>query len=442
MTDSRPLPGPSPDLFARRRAALLPRLERSVMILPAGGLTTYAHDCDNRYRPDGDFRYLTGFPEPDSILVLRPDAEHPFTLFVPPRDPQQEVWTGRRHGPEGACARHGADAAFPLELFVERLPALLDGCETLYYAIWRHPTLDTSIAAALRALRSKERFGRRAPQRIVEPGALLHESRLIKGPEELALLETACAISAEAHRAAMGATRPGVGEWQVQAEIESVFRRRGGVGPGFSTIVGSGANGCVLHYIENEALIADGALVLVDAGCEYGGYNGDITRTFPASGRFSAPQAALYDVVHAALEAVIAAARPGTTIDALHQIALRILSQGLIDLKILSAPLDEILERELFKPYYMHRTSHWLGIDVHDLGAYRVDGAARPLQPGMVFTVEPGLYLQPEDTTVPPELRGQAVRIEDDVVITDSGVRNLTRGVPVEREAVAALVGS
>ncbi|MFN7967241.1 MAG: aminopeptidase P N-terminal domain-containing protein [Acidobacteriota bacterium] len=441
MSSERNLPGPSPAEYAARRQRVLAALERSVMILPAGGLTTYASDCDNRYRPDGNFRYLTGFPEPGAVLVLRPDAAYPATMFVPARDPQQEVWTGRRHGPEGATRVHGVDAAFPLELMAEKLPALLDGCEALYYSPWRDAELDALLSRTLKTLRQRERFGRRAPHTIIEPGELLSELRLVKTAEEIALLQRACAISAEGHRAAMRVARPGVGEWQIQAEIERVFRQHGAAGPGYGTIVGSGANGCILHYVENDAAMSDGQLVLVDAGAEYGGYNGDITRTFPVSGKFTPAQRSLYEIVSDALEQGLAAAKPGATIDAIHALTLKRLSQGLIDLGILQSSLDETLERELYLPYYMHRTSHWLGIDVHDAGRYRQQGVSRPLEAGMVLTIEPGLYLQPGDQTVPVELRGQAVRLEDNVVITPDGALNLTRSVPIGADEICALVG-
>lgn len=441
MTAERHRPQPALAEYAARREAVFGALQRAVLVVSAGHLTTYAHDCDNRFRPDGNFRYLTGFPEPDAIAVLRPDAPHPFTLFVPPRDPQQETWTGRRLGPEGATSQHGADAAFPLDLLDEQLPALLDGTERLYYGIWRDARLDTSIAQALRALRGKERFGRIAPATISDPGLLLHDLRLIKRPAEIEILTTACQITAAGHRAGMGRCRPGATEYQVQAEVERTFRERGAAGPGFATIAASGDNGSVLHYTENDAVLRAGDLLLLDAGAEFGGYNGDITRTFPVSGRFTPAQRALYQIVETALEQGIAAAKPGATIDAIHEQTLRILANGLIDLKVLHAPLDEILERELYKPYYMHRTSHWLGIDVHDVGRYRVDGTSRPLSAGMVITVEPGLYLPQADTSLPEELRGQSVRIEDDVLITSDGCRVLTRDVPVDAEAVGALVG-
>lgn len=435
-------PGPSREEYRRRRARVDAQLERAAMVLPAGHLTTYAHDTDNRFRPDGNFRYLTGFPEPDAIGVWRPAAEHPFTLFVPPRDPEKEAWTGRRLGPEGAISEHDADAAYPLELLDQRLPQLLDGCERVYYEPWRDAALDQSMRTALQFLRSKERFGHAGPQALVHPGAILDELRLFKTAEELALLTRACEISAAGHRAALRVARPGVGEWQIQAAIESTFRELGAHGPGYGTIVGAGGNGCILHYVENNHLVGEQDLVLVDAGAEYGGYNGDITRTFPASGRFTAAQHALYDVVLAALDRAIAATRPGATLDSLHEAALEVLVQGLIDLRLLHVSYDEALERKLYNRYYMHRTSHWLGIDVHDVGRYRVEGSSRRLAPGMVLTVEPGLYIEPQDQDAPEALRGQSVRLEDNLVVTADGHRNLTRGaIPVRADEVAQLVG-
>ncbi len=441
MAQPAPLPGVPLEEHARRRREVLARIEGDVMILPAGRPPTYSRDVEHRHRPDSDFLWLTGYPEPEAIAVLRPGAEAPFTLFVLPRDPAKETWTGRRLGPEGARERYGADAAFPLAEFAKRLPDLLDGAERLWYAPWRDPDLDRRVREALESLRGRERFGRRAPGVIADPGLLLHEMRLVKSPAELAVLEEACRVTAAGHLAGIARCRPGATERQVQAAIEEVFLERGAAGPGYPTIVGAGANGCILHYVENSAVIGENDLVLVDAGAELGGYNGDITRTFPASGRFLPAQRALYDLVLAAEQQAIDATRPGATIDGIHEGVLRTLSRGLVELGLLEGPWEQVFEEKRYERYFMHRTSHWLGMDVHDVGNYRADGVSRPLTPGMVLTIEPGLYVPPDDESVPAEFRGQAVRIEDDVVVTDEGCRVLTRDVPVDPDALAELVG-
>lgn len=427
---------------AARRQRVLERIEGGVMILPAGAPPVYSNDNDYRFRSHSDFFYLTGYPEPEALAVLRPGAEHPYTLFVRPRDPEMETWTGRRTGPEGAVDGYGADAAYTIDEFPDKLPGLLDEAEVLYYEPWADAALDGRIRSTLAALERKERFGLVAPRIIVRPAEILHEMRLIKTAAEVDVLARAAALSAEGHRAAMAACRPGMMEFELQGVLESRFLLGGAAGPGFSTIVGAGDNGCILHYIENNHRIEAGDLVLVDAGAEYGGYNGDITRTFPAWGAFDAAQRDLYQVVLGALEAGIAAARPGATIDGIHEQTLRMLTEGLISLGALEGSVDEALEAEAFKKYYMHRTSHWLGMDVHDVGRYRRSGGSRPLEPGMVFTIEPGLYLPAGDESLPTGLRGQAVRIEDDVVITEEGCTVLTRDVPVDPDAVEALVGS
>ncbi len=436
-----PLPGVSQEEHARRRARVLDAIDGGIMILPAGTAPVYSNDSEYRFRSHSDFFYLSGYPEEEAVLVLRPGAEHPYTLFVRARDPEAEVWTGRRFGPEGAVREFGADAAFVIDELPGKLADMIDGCTTLYLAPFENPALDSAVQSALGALRGKERFGRIAPDTIIRPAALLHEMRLFKSPEELDVLRRAAEISVQGHLAAIGMTRPGVLESQIQGVVESTFRIEGATGPGYATIVGAGDNACILHYIENNMEVGDGDLVLIDAGAEYGGYTGDITRTFPANGTFTGAQRDLYAIVLDALERGIAMSKPGETIDGIHEMTFRRLSEGLIELGCLKGTVDEVLEKESFKKYYMHRTSHWLGMDVHDVGHYRAENACRPLEPGMVFTIEPGLYIPVGDEDAPAELRGQAVRIEDDVVVTETGCENLTRGVPVDPDALAALVG-
>ncbi len=428
--------------YRARREHVLDALDGGVMILAQGKEQRYSNDTHYRFRHDSDLYYLTGFSEPEAVLVLRADGDAPYTLFVRPKDPVKEVWEGYREGPEGACRNYGADAAFDLSELPGRLGDLLDGAEALYYRLWDRSPVDASLSRALAALRGRERFGKRAPDVIIDPARILHAMRRVKSAAEIEVMAEAAAISARAHRAAMGICRPGLHEYHLQAEIERIFLASGAAGPGYPTIVGSGANGCVLHYIENRGVIGEDDLVLVDAGCEYQGYNGDITRTFPASGRFSAEQRALYEVVLETEESGIAMARPGVSIDEIHEHSLASLTRGLIDLGLLSMSLDEALEQKSYERFYMHRTSHWLGADVHDVGRYRASGTSVKLEPGMVFTVEPGLYISPNDETVPEGFRGQAIRIEDDVVVTETGVRILTRDVPVSVEELESLVGS
>ncbi len=441
---SAPFPGTgvSQDEHAARRRAVMERMPHDVMILASGAPPTYSRDTEYRFRPNSDFFYLTGFPEPEAVLVLRPASETPVTIFVRPRDPDAEVWTGRRAGPEGALRDYGVDAAFTIDALDAELRRLIDGAEAIHLAVWEHPELDARIRREIAFLRGKERFGHRAPETIVNPGRILHAMRLVKSPAELDVLRRACAITGAGHRAGMARCKPGIAEYLIQAAVENAFIEGGAPVPGFATIVGAGDNGCILHYIENNDVVHAGELVLQDAGAEYGGYNGDVTRTFPANGRFTPAQRSVYDVVLRALEESLAACKPGATIDGIHHIALRVLTEGLIDLGLVEGPIDVALQEERFKRYYMHRTSHWLGMDVHDVGLYRQDGASRPLEPGMVFTVEPGLYIPPGDESAPSDLRGIGVRLEDDVVITKTGHENLTRAhVPVDPHEVEALVG-
>jgi len=390
------------------------------------------------FRQSSDLYYLTGFAEPESTLVLCPGADSDrVVLFVRPRDREREVWNGRRAGVEGAVGDFGADAAYPSAELERRLPDLVANSEDLCYALGYDAGFDATIAQLIADLRLRERRGQRPPRRVVDPRALLHEMRLRKSPEEVAVLRRAAAITAEAHAAAMAAAGPGVTEYELEALIEFTFRRRGGSGPGYGTIVGSGENATILHYVDNERTLADGDLVLIDAGCEYDFYTADVTRTFPASGRFTAPQRRCYQIVLAAQEEAIRAARPGATLEDLHQICVERLTQGMIDLRLLDAPASARIEDETYKAYYMHRTSHWLGLDVHDVGAYSTpDGSARPLEPGMVITIEPGLYVAADAEAAPPELRGIGVRIEDDVLITAEGCEVLTAAVPKQVEDV------
>jgi Xaa-Pro aminopeptidase len=358
-------------------------------------------------------------------MVLRPGADEPFVLFVRPRDPEREVWDGRRAGVEGAVAQFGANAAHPIGELSQRLPELIGNADDLHYGLGLEPAFDRTITRTLSQLRALERRGQRPPRRVIDPRAVLHELRLRKSPEEIELLRRAVAITAEAHQAAMRAAAPGVAEYELEAVIEYTFRRRGGTGPGYSTIVGAGDNATILHYVENTARLAEGDLVVVDAGCEVDFYTADVTRTFPVSGTFTPAQRRMYQVVLDSQKEAIQMTHPGVTLDALHDRCVERLTAGMVELGLLP-------EDGSYRKFYMHRTSHWLGLDVHDAGAYSdLGGAPRPLEPGMVITIEPGLYVA-RSAEAPAELSGVGIRIEDDILVTETGCEVLTSQVPKE----------
>jgi Xaa-Pro aminopeptidase len=425
---------------ASRRARLMEMLgPRAALILASPPERLRNGDTHYKFRQDSDILYLTGFAEPGAVVVLRPGhPEAPFQMFVRPRNPAEETWTGRRAGVEGAVRDYGASAAFPVAELDARLPDILSGVEEIHFPFGREPFLDGVVADTLGKLRVLERRGRRAPVRLIDARLTVHELRLQKGPEELAVLRRAAAITAEAHTAAMRAARPGMVEHEIEAIVDYTFRRRGGTGPGYPSIVGGGANATILHYVENDARLAAGQLLLIDAGCEVDGYTADVTRTFPVAGRFSEPQRRLYEAVLDTQVAAIEAVRPGATIDGIHTAVVERLTRHMVALGLLEGEVPALVDSGAYKAFYMHRTSHWLGIDVHDVGFYTVDGAARPLQPGMVLTIEPGLYVA-EDAKSPPEYRGLGVRIEDDILVTDGGHENLTAAVPKTVAEIEAL---
>ena len=420
--------------YASRRERFMKEMgPRAVAFFHAPPEATRNGDAGYPFRQSSDLLYLTGFAEPESALVLRPGAEKErVILFVRPRDKEREIWEGRRAGPEGAVSVHGADVAYPIGELAQRLPDLLANHEDLYYAFGVLPDVDTRVAAALQRMRLYERRAGRPPRRIVDPRYSLHELRLRKGPDEVALLTRAGQITGEAHVAAMKAARPGAWEYELQAAIEHAFRSRGAIGPGYGTIVGTGRNATILHYVENDAQLAAGDLVLVDAGAEVAaGYTADVTRTFPCGGRFTPERRRLYELVLHAQEEAIAMTRPGATIDGIHERTCELLTEGMIKLGLLQGTVAERIADGAYKKYYMHRTSHWLGLDVHDVGAYAGDdGKSRPLEPGMVITIEPGIYVAEDDDAAPAALRGVGVRIEDDVLVTPEGHRVLTDGIP------------
>jgi Xaa-Pro aminopeptidase len=425
--------------FAARRRAFFERIGPGTVAVVGGkSLTTRNGDVEHRFRQSSDLLYLTGFPEPEALAVLAPGRDKPFTLFVRPRDPEREVWTGRRAGVEGAVARYGADQAFPVETIAAELPKLLDGADEVTYVPGDDHGLDERVLRALADLRAGERRGMRAPTRITDLRTTLHELRLLKDEHALSTLRRAAAVTGEAHTAAMRAARDGVREYEIEALIDYTFRRHGGL-PGYGTIVGGGENATILHYVENSEPLRGGQLLLVDAGCELDGFTADVTRTYPIGGRFGAAQRRVYEIVLEAEKRCIEAVRPGATIDGIHKLAVEILTDGMIALGLLAGARDELIEKGAFRRFYMHRTSHWLGLDVHDVGVYALDGHSRPLVPGMVLTVEPGLYIAADAADVPAELRGIGVRIEDDVLVTTDGHEVLTRAIPKEPADIEAL---
>lgn len=421
-------------IFQARRAEVLQRLRArggGVLLLSSMPVARRNGDVDHPYRTESDLFWLTGFEEPEAACVLSSAPGAGFTLFVRPRDKEREIWNGRRAGLEGATKAFGADQAHEIDKLDEVLPKLLVNQPALWYRLGGHDeALDARIARMLGLMRARSRALGAPPPRIEDPGQLLHELRLQKDPAELLALRKAVELTRRGHLAAMAAGKPGANEYELQALLEREYRGGGGRGWGYPPIVAAGANATVLHYHENADPVRDGELVLIDSGAEVDLYTADVTRTFPASGRFSPAQRAAYEVVLAAADAAIAATRPGANVDALHEGAVRSLTQGMVSLGLLRGPVDELIKEGAYRRFYMHRTSHWLGLDVHDVGSYREAGAPRPLQAGMVFTIEPGLYVDPEDELAPPELRGLGIRIEDDILVTAQGCENLTASIP------------
>jgi len=429
-----------PEEFRARRERFLESIGDGVAVLAAAPELLKSRDTEIIYRQNSDFFYLTGFLEPGAVAVLTPhDAEHRFTLFVRPRDPERETWSGKRAGVEGARQRFGADAAYPIGELDDRLKALVEQGDALWYAIQAEGgAMDARMLKLLAGFRGTRPRAGKGPWDLRDPSRLLDRMRVVKEPGELARMREAADLAVRGHLAAMRAGRPGVGEWEIQALLDQTFRAHSATsGTSFPAIVGSGANATILHYVTNERRIEEGDLVLVDAGAEVGFYCSDITRVFPASGRFTPPQRAVYEVVRRALEAGIAAVRPGAPAQAIHLAARAELVQGMIDLKLLEGEPETLIEEGKFKRFYPHNTSHWLGLDVHDAGPYRdPDGEPVPLLPGMVLTVEPGLYIAEDAEDVPAELRGIGIRLEDDVLVTEDGHEVLTRGVPIDPDEI------
>ncbi len=468
------------DRFSGRRADLLARLGDTIAIIPAGREQIRNDDVTHPFRQDSDFHFLTGFTEPDAVAVLDPTGPSPFTLFVRPRDAEQEAWNGLRAGVDGAVERFGADAAHPVEELGDWLRRRLIGRESVGYVLGG--PIDTEVLGALRAARGyAERSGDRVPDRLIDIRSFVHEMRLVKSADEIEALREACRISALAHNEAMRFAAPGRTERQVQAVLEYVFTHLDAERVGYGSIVAGGDNAVILHYVENDQPLRDGDLLLIDAAAEYRHLTADITRTFPVNGVFSGPQRAVYELVLTAQRAVIDHCRPGLPFSEMHTTAVEVLAAGLVELGLLPGSADEVVEKGWYRQFYFHGTGHWLGVDVHDAGAYRHDGSGRSLEPGMAFTVEPGLYISRDKARltlshasydaderlrlgfelgtaaakaevarreadagtfvfeVPAEFLGIGVRIEDDLLITAEGHENLSALAPVEPDAVEAI---
>jgi Xaa-Pro aminopeptidase len=425
--------------LAARRARVMEAMGGGVLMLAAAPERVRTADILYPYRQDSDFDYLTGFPEPDAVCALVPDGPERFILFVRPHDPERAVWVGPRAGVDGAVERYGADRAYPLAELGQVLPRLLEKAPFVYHDVLRDDPLAGELLAAVRAAQAGRPRAGSGPTVIHAPADILHEMRLHKEPAEVLRMRQAIDIACEAHRAAMAAARPGMYEYELEALVDGTFRRRGATGPAYPSIVASGANATVLHYTENDRPLGADELLLLDAGAERAGYCADVTRTFPTGRRYTGAQRDLYDAVLAAQLAAIAAVRPGVTLDEVHRTALRVLVDALIAHGLIKGSADEAIDDELYKRFYMHRTSHWLGRDVHDVGLYKVDNAPRRLEPGMVFTVEPGLYVPPDADDVPAEFRGIGIRIEDDVHVTGAGVEVLSAAAPKQIEELEAL---
>jgi Xaa-Pro aminopeptidase len=428
-------------VFAERRRRFLEAMGPGAVALLLGARPAVrSADTHYPFRQDSDFHYVTGFDHPNAAAVLRTDGGPAFTLFVEPREREAEIWNGYRPGLEGAIRDFGADEAHPIGALEEKLVQLVAGAERLHHVLGRDAKLDRAIAETCESLRLRSRLGVLPPSSVVDPRSILHEMRLVKEPGELDVMRRAADVSREAHHAAAALAHESVFEYELEAVLDYTFRRRGARGPAYPSIVGGGANATILHYVQNDQKLRDGELVLVDAGCELEGYASDVTRTWPVGGRLEGARRDVYQVVLDAQLAALAQVRPGATLEAIHDTAVRALVAGMLELGLLSGTPDDCIASGSFRRFYMHRTSHWLGLDVHDVGAYVAGGKPRELAPGMVFTVEPGLYVAADDESVDPRWRGIGVRIEDDVLVTPGGCEILTAAIAKGVDDVEAWV--
>jgi Xaa-Pro aminopeptidase len=428
------------EIFAGRRARFMTAIADGVAVIPSAPIAVRSNDVEFIYRQDNDFYYLTGFAEPESVAVFAPgNKDGEYILFVRPRDRERETWTGKRAGVEGAVADFGADRAYRIDELDRVLPEILSRVENIYYPLGNNEPMNQRMVGWLRQCQAMRPRSGAGANSLLDPREILHEMRLFTQPEELELMRRAIAISNLAHQRAMREARGGRGEWTVEAAIDYAFRSEGAAGPSYPSIVASGANATILHYINNDREMRKGDLLLIDAGCEYDFYASDITRTFPIGARFSPVQRDLYQLVLDSQLKGIEIVKPGVSIDEVHDVALKVLVEGMRSLKMLQGSTEEIIAKGTYRRFYMHRTSHWLGMDVHDVGHYRKEGGPRLLEPNMVLTCEPGIYIAPDDDQAPAEMRGIGIRIEDDVLVTADGYDVLSAAVPKQIPDVEAL---
>jgi len=428
------------ELFRDRRKRFCEAIAGGVAVLPSAPVSVRSNDVEYVYRQDNDFYYLTGFGEPESVAVFAPghkDGE--YVLFVRPRDKERETWTGRRAGVEGATAEYRADKAYTVEELDRVLPRYLEGYERVYYPLGPNEKMNSRMVELMRRYQAIRPRVDAAPSALLDPRDIMHEMRLFKQPVELERMRRAAAISSQAHARAMREARGGMMEWAVEAAVDYTFRSQGAAGPAYPSIIASGPNATILHYVTNDRALRQGELLMIDAGCEYDYYAADISRTFPIASRFSQLQRDLYKIVLDAQLTAIDSVKPDVRVDDVHETALRVLVEGMRAMKLLTGSADEIIAARSYQRFYMHRTSHWLGMDVHDVGRYRKGGESRRLEPGMVLTVEPGIYISADDDTVPNEMRGIGIRIEDDLLVTPGGHEVLTAAAPKQIAEIEAL---
>ena len=427
-----------------RRKELMAQMEpNSIALLASAPPHMRNNDAEYLYRQNSDFYYLTGFPEEHAFLALIPGRKQgEAVLFCQEKDKQKELWTGILMGPDAACAELGIDDAFPIGDIDDILPGLIEGRDRVYYSMGKDDQFDDQVMDWVKVIRAKAKMGAHPPGEFLVLDHLLHELRLFKSAGEIKLMEQAAKISAEGHKRAMACCKPGIREYEMEAELLYAFTRNGSRAPAYNSIVASGENACILHYNTNDAEVKEGDLVLIDAGCEYEYYASDITRTFPASGKFSSEQKAIYEIVLAAQDAAIDAVAPGVSWDAPHNASVKVITQGLVKLGLLEGKVSQLIKAEAYRDFYMHRVGHWIGMDVHDVGDYKIDDHWRLLEPGMVTTIEPGIYISPDNKKVEKRWRGIGVRIEDDILVTKQGHRILSKGIPKTVEEIESFMSS
>jgi len=428
--------------YKRRRKKLMDMMgDESIAIIPTASVYIRNRDVEYPFRPDSDFCYLTGYPEPEAVAVLIPDRHHgEYVLFCRENDPVMETWNGRRAGLDGAIECYGADDAFPIGDMDEILPGLLEDRQRIFYTMGNNSMFDQRVLGWVNQVRKRARTGVNAPDEFISPNHLLHEMRLYKSRAEIAAMRKAAKISAAAHRRAMQMCRPGMMEYQIEAELKYTFMKLGAQETAYPPIVGGGANSCILHYTENNQVLNDGDVLLIDAGSEYNGYASDISRTFPVNGKFSSAQREVYELVLKAQSAAIGKIKPGNHWNEPHEAAIEVLTAGMVELGILKGRLRQLIKDQAYTKYYMHRTGHWLGMDVHDVGDYKVEGEWRTFEPGMVMTVEPGIYLPASSKGLAKKWRNIGIRIEDDVLVTRTGNDILSKDAPKSVKEIEAMM--